>query len=126
MKKCSSENLILFEPPRVKIVFASGITNRLRRRVMKVIIMSHSKQQIGNKGSNLQLDPVEINICFVSKCEKIFLHFYCKIMAIYYPFPAHSRLKLILEMATIHWFAIYYILFLHLIKFLLLWYIFLC
>jgi len=36
LKKCSSENLILFEPPRVKIVFASGITNRLRRRVMKI------------------------------------------------------------------------------------------
>ena len=35
--KCSLENEVLFEAPRVKIVFASGITKSLHRKISKVM-----------------------------------------------------------------------------------------
>ena len=34
--KCSLQNEVLFEPPRVKIIFASGITKGLHRKICKV------------------------------------------------------------------------------------------
>ena len=39
--KCSLENEVLFEPPRVKIVFASGITKSLHRKISKVCTKAH-------------------------------------------------------------------------------------
>ena len=43
--KCSLQNEVLFEPPKVKIIFASGVTKGLHRRICKVILNSWKKHE---------------------------------------------------------------------------------
>ena len=47
--KCSLENEVLFEAPRVKIVFASGITKSLHRKISKVLKKHMNSCRISTK-----------------------------------------------------------------------------
>ena len=57
--KCSLQNEVLFEPPKVKIIFASGVTKGLHRRICKVILNSWSKHEVAYLNSK-ETDALEL------------------------------------------------------------------